>query len=119
MRESFAGPGAGDHVDLPRAAAGVSRRPVQGAIDIEMSDERNHSHANSPISASACSSQKRMSISRYIVDAVVRCSRACSRWPVRRWSLPRPAWQWAEGARRSASPEVEAIADDHLDDHAV
>ena len=36
------------------------------------------------ISASACSSQNRMSISRYIVVAVVRCSRACSRLPVRR-----------------------------------
>jgi hypothetical protein len=36
------------------------------------------------ISASACSSQNCMSISRYIVVAVVRCSWACSRWPVRR-----------------------------------
>ena len=35
-------------------------------------------------SASACSSQNRMSISRYIVVAVVRCSCACSRLPVRR-----------------------------------
>ena len=34
-------------------------------------------------SASACSSQNRMSISRYIVVAVARCSRASSRWPVR------------------------------------
>jgi hypothetical protein len=41
-------------------------------------------------SASACSSQNRMSISWYIVAAVARCSRACSRWPVRRQSLPRP-----------------------------
>ena len=36
--------------------------------------ERGGSHANSLISASACSSQKRMSISRYIVVARVRCS---------------------------------------------
>ena len=35
-------------------------------------------------SASACSSQKRMSISRYIVTAVARCSSASSRSPVRR-----------------------------------
>jgi hypothetical protein len=35
------------------------------------------------ISASACSGQKRMSISRYIVAAIVRCSCAC-RLPVRR-----------------------------------
>ena len=41
-------------------------------------------HSNSFISASACSSQKRISISRYIVIAVVRCSRACSRLPVSR-----------------------------------
>jgi hypothetical protein len=41
-------------------------------------------HPSSVRSASACSSQKRMSISRYMVVAVVRCWRACSRWPVRR-----------------------------------
>ena len=35
-------------------------------------------------SASACSSQNLMPISRYIVVAVVRCSCACSRLPVRR-----------------------------------
>jgi len=40
-------------------------------------------HANPFNSASAFSSQKRMSISRYIVVAVVRCSRACSRLPMR------------------------------------
>jgi len=34
--------------------------------------------------SSACSSQYVMPISRYIVVAVVRCSRACSRLPVRR-----------------------------------
>src|SRR5215468_6101306 len=33
---------------------------------------------------SACSSQNRMSISRCIVVAVVRCSCACARLPVRR-----------------------------------
>ncbi len=35
-------------------------------------------------SLSTCSSQKRMSMSRYIVVAVLRCSCACSRLPVRR-----------------------------------
>jgi hypothetical protein len=49
-------------------------------------------HAPRSISASACLSQYVMSISRYIVVAMVRCSRACSRWPVRRASLPRPRW---------------------------
>ena len=56
-------------------------------------------HATSLISASTCSSQNRMSISRYSAVAVARCSCACSRVPVRRESLPRPRWQWAiEGA---------------------
>jgi hypothetical protein len=41
-------------------------------------------HANCLSSASACSSQYVIPISRYIVVAVVRCSCACSRWPVRR-----------------------------------
>jgi len=35
------------------------------------------------ISASAFSSQYVISISRYIVVAVLTCSRACSRWPGR------------------------------------
>ena len=51
------------------------------------SDERRQNHdiglANA-ISASACPSQNRMSISRYIIAAVVKCSCACSRLPVRR-----------------------------------
>jgi hypothetical protein len=37
-------------------------------------------HASPFGSASACSSQKRMSISRYIAVAVVRCS--CASWPL-------------------------------------
>jgi len=37
-----------------------------------------------PMTASACASQNVMPISRYIVVAMVRWSRACSRWPVRR-----------------------------------
>src|SRR5262245_30743309 len=40
-------------------------------------------HSNSRIPASACSSQNRMSISRYIVVAVVRCRRAWSGLPIR------------------------------------
>jgi hypothetical protein len=43
--------------------------------------------------------RNRMSISRYIVVAVARCSCDCSRLPVRRWSLPRPGWQWATSGR--------------------
>src|SRR5262249_40920167 len=39
---------------------------------------------HAPISASACSSQYVMPISRYIVVAVVRCSCPCSRFAVRR-----------------------------------
>jgi hypothetical protein len=39
---------------------------------------------SSRASACACSSQYVIPISRYIVVAVVRCSCACSRWPVRR-----------------------------------
>ena len=38
-------------------------------VEAEDCDERNVSHANSLISASACSSQNRISISRYIADA--------------------------------------------------
>src|SRR5262249_174555 len=41
-------------------------------------------------SASAFCNQYVIPISRYIVVAVVRCSCARSRWPVRRESLPRP-----------------------------
>src|SRR5262245_22848692 len=44
--------------------------------------------------ASVCSSQYVIPVARYIVVAVVRCSSACSRLPVRRESLPRPRWQW-------------------------
>src|SRR5262245_59933480 len=44
----------------------------------------NDSHPDSFILASACSGQNRISMSRYIVIAVVRCPAACSRSPVRR-----------------------------------
>ena len=60
-------------------------------------------------SASACSSQNCMSISRYIVAAVVRCSSVCSRLFVRRKSLPRPRWQWA---MRGRMPRGSARASD-------
>ena len=50
-------------------------------------------HAQSRTSASAVFSQYVIPISQYIVVAVVRCSCACSRLPVRRSSLPRPRWQ--------------------------
>jgi hypothetical protein len=40
-------------------------------VEAKDGDERNDSHANSRISVSAGSSQNRMSMSRYIVVAVV------------------------------------------------
>jgi hypothetical protein len=64
----------------PGSLATVSRRPW---LEPKHGDERSDAHADC-LSASACSSQNRMSISRYILVAVVRCSRACSRSPVRR-----------------------------------
>ena len=48
------------------------------------SEARTARHAESFIAASACSSQNRMSISRYNVVAVVRCSCASSHRPLRR-----------------------------------
>ena len=46
---------------------------------------RHYGDRSSPlISASACSNQKGMSISRYIIVAVVRCSWICAVLPVRR-----------------------------------
>ena len=42
------------------------------------------------ISVSAWSSHKRLPISRNIVAAVMRCSCACSRLPIRRETVPRP-----------------------------
>ena len=60
---------------------------------------------SSVISTSAFSSQYVIPISRYIVVAVARCSWACSRLSVRRYSLPRPRWQWAtRGACRARRP---------------
>jgi len=54
------------------------------AIDTRHRPDLARGHARSLSSVSACSSQKRMSIWRYIVVAVVRCSCASCRWPVRR-----------------------------------
>jgi hypothetical protein len=53
--------------------------------------------------ASAFSSQNVMPISRNMVIAIVRCSRACSCLPVRLQSLPRPSWQWATRWRMPSS----------------
>ena len=52
--------------------------------------QRDHRHGRCPISASACSSQNRMPISRHIVAAVARWSWASSGLPPRRASLPKP-----------------------------
>ena len=56
-------------------ASGAARRPPQ---DVPTNAPPIHEVPRVRISASAFSSQKRMSISRYIVVAVVRCSCACS-----------------------------------------
>ena len=44
---------------------------------------------------SACGSQNVISMARYISMAVDSSARACSRWPVLAYSVPRPRWQWA------------------------
>ena len=81
----------------PRARVFGSERHDKNA---ETEDrERGGSHANSRISASACSSQNRMSISRYIVVAVVRCSRACS--PLARAPVERAEAEVAVGDERA------------------
>jgi len=53
--------------------------PVQGGLPWD-----------GPSADSACSSQNRMSISRYNVVAMARCCLASSRWPVPACSVPRP-----------------------------
>jgi hypothetical protein len=69
----------------PRRSLRLSGDRSREDTESQHNDERaEDGHSTSLIAASACSSQNRMSISRYIVVAVVRCSRACSRWPVRR-----------------------------------
>src|SRR5215467_13552210 len=63
-----------------------SRKALSGDMKVVRSSHGQPppNHARLCNSASACSSQKRMSISRYIVVAMVRCSCAWSRLPVRR-----------------------------------
>ena len=76
---------------LEHFAFGIPRRetfPARSVVFLRVATGA-HSGApqlcpNSSISFSVCSSQYVMSISRYIVAAVVRCSCACSRLPVRR-----------------------------------
>ena len=53
------------------------------AVAVFEAARRAANHVRALISASACSSQNRMSMSRYIVMAVVRCSQARSRLSVR------------------------------------
>src|SRR5262249_43941531 len=67
-------------------------------------------HQASPlISTSACPSESRMSISRYIAVAVLRCWRARSCLPMRREIFARPAWQWAlSGRMPNSSPSARA-----------
>src|SRR5262249_48663720 len=54
-------------------------------------------------SVSVVSSQDRMSISAYIVAAVVK-------WSTHRWSLPRPRWQWATRGRMPSSAASSSAA---------
>jgi len=47
----------------------------------------------------ACGSQHVIAMARYIAIAVERSARACSRWPVMPYSVPRPRWPWAWSGR--------------------
>src|SRR6516162_1077902 len=68
-------------------------------------EERDHVGADSIVvhqrpstcasAASVCGSQNVMSMARYSAMAVDSAVRACSRWPVVAYSMPRPRWQWA------------------------
>ena len=67
-------------------------------------NHRNSRHGATQANAdSAFSSQNPMSISRYMALAVMRCWCACTWSPLRRYSLPRPRWQWATSGRISSS----------------
>src|SRR5437762_14095827 len=66
-----------------------SRGTTRCSLQQHNGDERHDAHANSRVSASAWSPQKRMFISRYAVVALVRYCRACSCRSVFRKSLPR------------------------------
>src|SRR5262249_41134421 len=59
--------------------------------------------------ASVWGSQKVISIPRYISTAVASSARACSRWPIAAYSVPRPRWQCAwSGRMPSASARARA-----------
>ena len=59
--------------------------------------------------ASVCGSQNVISMSRYSAMAVDSAVRACSRWPVCAYSVPRPRWQCAwSGRMPSASVRARA-----------
>ena len=61
-----------------------AQQPRAAVHPHRIASQRGHSRAIGVGSVSARSSQNRMSISRYIAVAVVRCSCACSREPARR-----------------------------------
>jgi hypothetical protein len=77
----------GEEVPVPRRLRGVGG---QGAVRAVVVDELpqiikgRRVRSVTELSASACSSQYVMPISRDIVVALLRCSCACSRLPVRR-----------------------------------
>src|SRR5262249_38270227 len=72
----------------------LTQAPDAGAVT---SDVRENAHPR------ILSSQYVISISRYIVDAVVKCCCASSCLPLRSESRPRPAWQCATSGRIPSS----------------
>ena len=60
------------------------RRGEEAEAQGEGEPDRTRSHASSLNSVFVCSSQNSISISRYIVAAIVRCSCASCRLPARR-----------------------------------
>src|SRR4029453_10390127 len=52
---------------------------------------------------SASGSHKVIAMERYNSMAVESSARACSRWPVNAYRVPRPRWQWACSGRMPSS----------------
>src|SRR5215813_9731874 len=92
-------------------AVGAARLPRAGVAEANVAAHatRHTPQGTTALSASAFSSQKRISIRRYISAAVVSCSWAFTLLPVRPYSLPRPKRQWAMRGRMSRS-EASAMA---------
>ena len=63
----------------------------------------DHRSSTCASAASVSGSQKVISMARYSSIAVDSSVRACSRWPVVAYSVPRPRWQWAWSGRMPSS----------------